>query len=83
MMDRRRRDDPDIFLDWKVRIFFAGAGLLAAAVFLQRDLLALAAAAVLALGVVLVLVGKYRERRRQEAAMAAHEEYEEDAPGSG
>jgi hypothetical protein len=79
-MDRRRRDEPDYFLDWKVRIFFTGAALLGAAVFLQRDVLALVAAAVLGVGVVLILIGKYRERRRQEAAMAARDEEENAGP---
>jgi hypothetical protein len=67
MMDRSRRGE-DPFLDWKVRIFFAGAALLAAAVVLGRDVLALAAAAVLAAGVVLTLVARIRERRRESAA---------------
>ena len=81
MIDRRRRQEPDIFLDWKVRIFFAGAALLGAGVFLQRDVLALVAAAVLGVGLVLALVGKYRERRRLEAARFEEDEAsEEDAP---
>jgi hypothetical protein len=63
MMDRSRRDQPDPFLDWKVRIFFAGAALLAAGVFLRRDVLALVAAGVLALGVLLMVFVRLRERR--------------------
>ena len=70
MMDRRRRGEPDVFLDWKVRIFFVGAALLGVGVFLQRDVLALIAAGVLGVGLVLTLVGKYRERRRLEAEQA-------------
>ena len=62
-MDRRRRDEPDPFLDWKVRIFFAGAVLLVAGVLLQRDVLALLSAAVLAVGAVLMLIVRIRERR--------------------
>lgn len=73
MIDRRRRDEPDPFLDWKVRIFFAGAALLAASVFLQRDVLALVAAAVLGAGVVLILIDRLRQRRR-EAERAVEDE---------
>ncbi|HEX6911457.1 MAG TPA: hypothetical protein VF142_13720 [Longimicrobium sp.] len=81
MMDRRRRQEPDLFLDWKVRIFFVGAALLGAGVFLRRDVLALVAAAVLGVGLVLALVGTYRERRRLEAARFVEDEAsEEDAP---
>ena len=83
-MDRRRRDEPDIFLDWKVRIFFVGAALLGAGVFLQRDVLALIAAAVLGAGVVLILIGKYRERRRLEAQQVWDDEPDgEDADMPG
>lgn len=63
MMDRSRRGEPDPFLDWKVRIFFAGAALLAAGVFLRRDVLALVAAGVLGAGVLLMLFIRLRERR--------------------
>jgi hypothetical protein len=71
MMDRRRREEPDPFLDWKVRIFFGGAMLLVAGVFLERDVLALIAAVVLAAGAVLMGIDRYR-RRRLEAARIAH-----------
>ena len=74
MIDRRRLDEPDPFLDWKIRIFFVGAVLLMAAVFLKRDILALAAAVVLAVGVVLMLIGRYRRRRREDARIAEHDE---------
>lgn len=63
MIDRSRRDQPDPFLDWKVRIFFSGAFLLAAGVFLRRDVLALVAAGVLGVGVLLMLFIRLRERR--------------------
>lgn len=74
MMDRRRPDEPDSFVDWKVRIFFAGAVLLMAGVLLQREVLALAAAAVLGAGAVLMLVNRYRQRRREDARIAEHDE---------
>lgn len=74
MMDRSRRDEPDPFLDWKVRIFFVGAALLMVGVLLDREVLVLAAAAVLAAGSVLMLISKYRERRRMEARIAEHDE---------
>lgn len=74
MIHRRRPDEPDPFLDWKVRIFFVGGVLLMASVLLQRDVLALAAAVVLGAGAVLILVTRYRQRRREEARMAEHEE---------
>ena len=65
MMERRRRDEPDPFLDWKVRIFFAGAVLLMAGILLQRDVLALIAAVVLGIGTVMMMVARIRERRRE------------------
>jgi Flp pilus assembly protein TadB len=77
MIDRRRLDEPDPFLDWKVRIFFAGAALLVAGVVLKRDVLALVAAAVLAAGAVLMLVTRYRQRRREDARIAEHAEHAE------
>ena len=63
-MDRGRRDEPDPFLDWKLRIFFAGAVLLMAGILLQRDVLALLAAVILAVGAVMIIVSRVRERRR-------------------
>ena len=74
MIDRRRLDEPDPFLDWKVRIFFAGAALLMVGVVLDREVVVLAAAVVLAAGSVLMLISKYRERRRMEARIAEHDE---------
>jgi hypothetical protein len=78
MIDRSRRDEPDPFLDWKVRIFFAGAALLAAGVFLQRDVLALIAAAVLGAGAVLMGIERYRRTRRQSALIARYDEEDAD-----
>ena len=70
MIDRRRRDEPDPFLDWKVRIFFAGAVLLVAGVFLRRDVLVLVASVVLGVGLVLGGVDRVRRRRRESARIA-------------
>jgi Flp pilus assembly protein TadB len=77
MIDRRRLDEPDPFLDWKVRIFFAGAVLLLAGVLLNRNVLALLAAVVLGAGLILTLVVRLRERRRQDARIA-HYAQEDD-----
>ena len=74
MISRERPDEPDPFLAWKLRTFFAGAALLVAAVVLQRDVLALVAAAVLGAGAVLMLIGRYRQRRRQDARIAEYED---------
>ena len=74
MMDRRRPDEQDPFLDWKVRVFFAGAVLLMAGVVLNRDVLALAAAAVLAVGAVLIGINRLRRRRREEERIREHDE---------
>jgi hypothetical protein len=65
-MDRRRVGREDPFLDWKVRIFFIGAVLLLAGIFFDRPPLALAAAGVLAVGLVLAGVARARARRRDE-----------------
>lgn len=73
-MDRRRPDEPDPFVDWKIRIFFAGAVLLMAGVLLEREVLALVAAAVLCAGAVLMLVARYRRRRLEDARIAEHDE---------
>jgi hypothetical protein len=77
MIDRRRLEEPDPFLDWKVRIFFAGAVLLMAGVLLNRNVLALLAAVVLGAGLVLTLIVRLRERRRQDARIA-HYAQEDD-----
>lgn len=74
MIDRRRLDEPDPFLEWKIRIFFVGAVLLMAGVLLKRDVLALVAAAILAVGAVLMLIGRYRRRRREDARIAEQDD---------
>ena len=74
MMDHRRPDEQDPFLDWKVRVFFAGAALLMAGVVLNRAVLALAAVAVLAVGVVLIGITRLRRRRREEERIREHDE---------
>ncbi len=76
MVDRRRREQPDPFLDWKVRIFFAGAAVLMAGIFLQLDVLALVAIIVLAAGLLLALVSAIRGRR---SAFAPPDEPDSDA----
>ena len=78
-MDRRRRDQPDAYLDWKVRIFVSGAVLLMAAVLTGQDVLALLAVAVLSVGVVLMLLVRLQERRRAaQSGWEAEEDEEED-----
>lgn len=47
----RRRGGPDLHLDWKVRIFFAGALIAFIGMVLDSSLLVLVAIAVLLLGV--------------------------------
>jgi hypothetical protein len=54
----------DPFLDWKVRIFFAGAAVLVAGILFDRPVLALVAAGVLAAGVALAALARLRARRR-------------------
>ena len=74
MIDRRRLDEPDPFLDWKLRTFFAGAVLLMASVVFRVDALALVAAGVLAVGAAFMLVGRYRRRRREDARIREQDE---------
>ena len=74
MMDRRRPDEQDPFVDWKVRIFFTGAVLLMAGVVLNREVLALAAAGVLAVGAVLMGITRLRRRRREEERIREYDE---------
>lgn len=74
-IDRTRRG-PDPFLDWKVRVFFAGAVLLAAGVVLGRDVLVLIAILVLALGALAIAI---LDRRRRKAEAAEEEMVEEDS----
>lgn len=80
MIDRRRRDGPDPFLDWKIRIFFAGAALLAAGVFLRRDVLVLIAAVVLGVGLVLSGIDRVGRRRAESARMARFDEEGDHPP---
>lgn len=77
-MDRRRREEPDPFLDWKIRIFLAGAVLLVAGVFLKRDVLALIAAVVLAAGAVLMGIDRYRRSRLESARIAHYDQVDTD-----
>jgi Flp pilus assembly protein TadB len=79
MIDRRRLDEPDPFLDWKVRLFFAGAVLLAAGVLLDREVLALLAAAVLGAALVLILITRVRQRRRESERMDYYAEHDEES----
>ncbi|HEX6373109.1 MAG TPA: hypothetical protein VF006_29570 [Longimicrobium sp.] len=66
MTDRPRRR-PDPFLDWKVRIFFAGAVLLAAGVLLGREPLVLLAITVLVVGLfATTILGKRRAREMED-----------------
>jgi hypothetical protein len=71
MIDRTRLEEPDPFLEWKVRIFFAGALLLVAGILLRLQVLELIAAAVLAAGVVLAGISRVRQRRQHRAAEEA------------
>lgn len=71
MIDRVRRA-PDPFLDWKVRVFFAGAVLLAAGILLGRDVLVLLAIVVLTVGALAIAILD-RRRRKAEAADADQE----------
>jgi UPF0716 family protein affecting phage T7 exclusion len=80
MADRTRRE-PDPFLDWKVRVFFAGAALLVPGVLLGYDPLVLLAIVILAGG--LMLLTALGARRRRQAEAAAAEEWEEEADGQG
>lgn len=82
MIDRTRRE-PDPFLDWKVRVFFVGAVLLAAGVLLGRDVLVLLAIIVLVVGLFATLIlGKRHSRAREmEAAEDLEEPEEGPVPG--
>jgi type III secretory pathway component EscV len=79
VIDRIRRD-PDPFLEWKVRVLFAGGALLAAGMVLGQDVLALLAIAVLVGGMVLMILSA-NHRRRAQAEAAAQAEGEEEAWG--
>jgi hypothetical protein len=72
VIDRARRE-PDPFLDWKVRIFFAGAVLLAAGVLLGYRTLVLLAILILVAGLLATTILGKRHSRAREI-----EEMEED-----
>jgi Flp pilus assembly protein TadB len=77
----RTRREPDPFLDWKVRVFFTGAVLVAAGVFLGQRILVLLAIVVLAVGLMGMTILTARRRRQREQAAAAEDwenEVEED-----
>ncbi|HEU0013745.1 MAG TPA: hypothetical protein VFQ45_08680 [Longimicrobium sp.] len=57
MVDRAPRPD-DPYLEWKVRLFFAGAALLFGGILFDFPLAAVFAIAVLAAGMILVLMGR-------------------------
>ncbi|HEX2207213.1 MAG TPA: hypothetical protein VHG93_05985 [Longimicrobium sp.] len=77
-MITRARRGPDPFLDWKVRIFFAGAVLLGVGVATGRDVLVLIAILVLAIGALTIAI---LDRRRRKAEPAEEDEVvEEDEP---
>jgi Flp pilus assembly protein TadB len=63
MISRRRREGPDPYVDWKMRIFAVGAVLLVAGIFLDHRPLVGAAVVVLAAGLVFRVIEARRERR--------------------
>jgi Flp pilus assembly protein TadB len=68
VIDRTRRA-PDPFLDWKVRIFFAGAVLLAAGAILGYRVLVLLAIIVLVVGLfATTILGRRRARAAEMEA---------------
>ena len=76
MIDRTRRG-VDPFLDWKVRVFFTGAVLVAAGVFLGQRILVLLAIIVLAAGLMGMSLLSARRRRREQAAAGEEGDGEE------
>ena len=82
MIDRTPRA-PDPFLEWKVRVFFAGALLLVAGAMLRRNVLVLLAIVVLFGGMVLmILTARHRRRLQAKAEAEAMEDGENtDYPG--
>jgi Flp pilus assembly protein TadB len=76
---RRASRGLDPFLDWKIRIFFAGALLAAAGILLGHQVLVLLAIIVLLVGLfATTILGKRHER---EAAEAEEDEGDGDPPG--
>lgn len=67
MIDRARRQ-PDPFLDWKIRVFFAGGVLLVAGVLLGYRVLVLLAIIVLLVGLFATTILGKRHARAAEAA---------------
>jgi hypothetical protein len=79
VIDRVRRA-PDPFLDWKVRIFFAGGVLLLAGVLLGYRVLVLLAIIVLLVGLFATTILGKRHARAAEAARLDEEEPEDPHP---
>jgi hypothetical protein len=75
----RGRREPDPYLDWKVRIFFGGAVLLAAGVLLGYRVLVLLAIVVLVVGLFATTILAKRHARAAQAA-AEHGAWEEEDP---
>jgi hypothetical protein len=85
--DRARRE-PDPLLDWKLRIFFGGAVLLAVGVVFDREVLLLVAILLLLVGGFATAILSKRHRRAAEAAEdveaqeVADQGHREDEPPS-
>ena len=77
MIDRRRLDEPDPFLDWKIRIFFAGALLAAAGILLGYRVLVLLAIVVLLVGLFATILAKRHARAAAEMKEGDEEDGEE------
>ena len=76
-MASRARRGVDPYLDWKIRIFFAAAALVAAGVLLRYDVLVLLAIGLLVAGLLVLTYLATRRRRAAEEAVAAYEGWEE------
>ena len=68
--------EPDRFLDWKVRLFFAGAVLLFVGMALERELIVGVGLGVLVIGFALRFFDRSRDRPFDD------EEYDDDPDGS-
>jgi len=82
----RKRGGPDSHLDWKVRLFFAGAALALAGIGLESSLLVGVAIAVLLGGVVLRFLPAGdggREEDESTGQGTLHEDQNSDLPPSG
>lgn len=75
-LDRRPRRGEDPFLDWKVRLFFVGAALFGAAVFLDRPAFAIGAGVVLVVAFAL----RFLAPREEEPEYAEEEDAGEEPP---